>query len=320
MVVEEQLLKIFRREDGFISGEELSQSLGVSRSAVWKHIEKLREEGYEIIAQPHTGYRLAGLPDKLLPAELGWGLRTKLIGKKIYSYNEVDSTNNLAWQFAEKGEPEGACVFAESQTKGRGRLGRKWFSPPGKGVYLSLILRPDVLPQQAPFLTILSAVSAVKAVRKVTGLSTWIKWPNDIIINKKKAGGILTEMSAETDRVKFLILGMGINVNNDRDSLPSNATSLKIEFGNPVSRIALAQEILRELEFHYLRWVDGKWKSIRGEWQNLSETLGKRVAVVCHGRSVEGNARDIDEDGGLLLRRDNGIIEKVIAGDVINMR
>lgn len=319
--MDDKILNIFRSSNGeFISGEEISEKLKITRAAVWKHIEQLRKEGYEITGEPHVGYRLTGTPDKLIPQEISHKLGTKIIGRKIYSYETTDSTNDVAHRLAQSGSPEGTVIFSEGQSKGRGRMGRQWLSPKGKGIYLSLILRPDLSPAEAPKITLVSAVAVALAIRKVTHLGALIKWPNDILINDRKACGILTEMSAEVNTVSYIVLGIGINVNTAKADLPKEATSLKIETGEEVPRVELAQEILRELERQYRIFKEKGFKKIIEEWKGLSHTLGEEVKITCHGRKVEGTASDLDTSGALVVRLDNGFTEHITAGDVIMVR
>ncbi len=319
--MDDKILNMFRSSYGeFISGEEISEKLGISRAAVWKHIEQLRKEGYEITGEPHVGYRLTGTPDKLIPEEISHKLGTKAIGRKIYSYESTDSTNDVAHRLAQSGSPEGTVVFSESQSKGRGRMGRHWVSPKGKGIYFSFILRPDVSPAEAPKITLMSAVAVALAIRKITHLGALIKWPNDILINDRKAVGILTEMSAEVNTVRYIVLGIGINVNTSRSDLPKEATSLKAEAGEEVPRVELAQEVLRELDRQYRIFNDKGFKKIIDEWKGLSHTLGEEVKIACHGRKIEGTAADLDSSGALVVRLDNGFTEHVTAGDVLMVR
>lgn len=317
--MDEKILSIFRERNENVSGEELSRLLGVSRSAIWKHIEKLRGEGYDIVAHPHLGYRLLHIPDKLLPAEIAWRLNTKFIGKKIYSYERIDSTMNIAYRLAEDNSPEGVVVFSEEQSLGRGRMGRKWLSPKGKGVYLSLILRPQISPLEASGITLLIAVGVVRAIRKVSGLASKISWPNDILINNRKVCGILTELSAELDSIKFIILGLGINVNTPKTLLPKEATSIKEELGSEVSRVELAKEILRQIEKYYSLFKQNKFSSIVKEWKDLSLILGSRIKIFSQGRKIEGQAQDIDSHGALVVRLDNGFLEHLWTGDVMRV-
>jgi BirA family biotin operon repressor/biotin-[acetyl-CoA-carboxylase] ligase len=319
--MEEQILKVFKtRPDEFISGEELSTQLSVSRAAVWKHIEKLRKDGYRIEAVPHLGYKLVSVPDRMLAEELQWKLGTSVIGKRIFSYDTVDSTNTIAYTFAQDGLAEGAVVVAEAQRKGKGRLGRQWSSPKGAGIYLSCILRPQLLPLEVPKITLVTAVACVTAVRSVSGLNAQIRWPNDVLINDKKVCGILTEMRAEQDTVNFVIVGIGVNVNTTSSDLPDEATSIKEELGRSVSRIEAGKTLLRQLEHYYTLFKNDGFKPIIDEWHTYSGIVGARVKVACHDRELVGQVQDIDENGALIIRLDNGLLERVLAGDLRLLR
>ena len=318
--MDDKILKILKENRGqHLSGEEFSRKLGVTRASVWKHMESLRRIGYEIEAQPHLGYRLIGVPDKLLADEVGWNLKTALFGKKIYSYEMLESTNDRAYELAEKGLDEGAVILAEQQTKGKGRMGRRWTSPRG-GIYLSLILRPRLMPTEISKLTLVAAVSVAKVVRDITGLPALIKWPNDILIGKNKLCGILTELKAEQDVAVFVILGIGINVNVKQSLLPKNATSISKELGGDFSKVELAKALLRSLEAHYILFTKNRFGEIIDEWRNLSAVLGSRVRISDKARTIEGQAIDIDEGGALVVRLDNGFNERILAGDVILVR
>jgi BirA family biotin operon repressor/biotin-[acetyl-CoA-carboxylase] ligase len=315
--MDEKILNVFRKHsDRYVSGEDLSEELGISRTAVWKHIEELRNIGYSIEAQPHLGYRLIAAPDRLLAEELSWGLDTRLIGTKILSFDVVDSTMDIAYNLAKDTADEGVSVFAEAQKKGRGRVGRDWLSPKHKGIYVSVILRPDISPNETPKITLVAAVSVAGAIRKKTGLQALIKWPNDVLVNGKKVCGILTEMNAEADKVRFLIVGIGINVNANPSQLPKTATSIKDQTGDKTDRIEFAKALLEEFDKNYLNFKTRGFKPILDEWRDFSATLGRRVRVDFKGRHIEGQAMDVDESGALLVRMDNGFIERILSGDV----
>ena len=316
----EKILALLRESSNHVSGEEISRRLGITRSAIWKHIQELRQQGYEILAVPHRGYELAASPDKLLAEEISFDLKTKIIGTHIESYDILASTMDTAMERALQGAPEGTIICAEGQHRGRGRLGRSWLSAKGKGIYCSLILRPHFSPAESPKLTLLSAVAVCRAIRTTTRLDCLIKWPNDLFIGNKKVGGILTEMNAELDRVKFVIIGFGINVNTPLSLLPPKATSLKDESQERISRVGLLREILREFEKEYLELRHGKFSSVLERWRKLSTTLGHRVTIASPKEHIEGEALDIDDDGGLLVRLDSGFVEKVIVGDVVKVR
>lgn len=318
--MKEKILDYLNKENDYLSGDQISKHLGISRQGLWKHIQDLKDSGYEIVAVPHLGYRLQSCPDRLFPCEVARNLNTKFIAKKIHYFDYLASTMNLAMQLGMQGEPNGALVLAESQTKGRGRLGRSWFSPKYKGIYLSLILRPKILPAVSPVLTLMSAVSICEALKKTVELEAQIKWPNDVFIHHKKIAGILTEMNSEVDKVNFVVIGIGLNVNNDKKSLIAQATSLKEQSAQTVSRILLLQELLRRLEANYFILEDKGAAPIIDKWRAFSLTLGKRVKVYCQNKHIEGCAVDIDQDGGLLIRKDSGLIQKVSSGDVMHCR
>ena len=314
--MQEKIIDFLKRKQDYASGEEISHRLGISRQALWKHIQELKEAGYDIAAVPHLGYRLISAPDRLFPAEISSRLNTQFIGKKIYYFDSVSSTMDIAMQLGLKNSAEGTLVLTESQTKGRGRLGREWFSPRYKGIYLSLILKPKILLNQAPILTLMASVSICEAIKEIAALEAQIKWPNDILMHQKKLGGILTEINAEMDGIRFIVIGIGLNVNNDKKALISGATSLKEQKKEGINRIELLQEILRRIEKNYLTFQEKGAQFIIDKWRDYNITLGKRVKVYSHKEHIEGQAVDIDTDGSLLLRSDSGLVQRVTAGDV----
>jgi BirA family biotin operon repressor/biotin-[acetyl-CoA-carboxylase] ligase len=322
MTVDAQILNALRGAGaGTVSGAELSHKLGISRAAVWAHIEELRTLGYEIDASPHLGYRLLGAPDVLhaddLMARLG---KTRLVGRDIRVFEETTSTNDLIEKLARDNVKEGVVVFAESQTRGRGRLGRKWMSPARKGLWFSVLLRPALRPQAVTQLTIGAATALRRAIELHTGLKPEIKWPNDIIVQRKKVAGILTELSAEPDRVKYVVLGIGVDVNLNATDFPADlrplATSLKAESGKTVSRAELAIAILRELDADYARILRSDFASVADEWEKHCTTLGREVRIQIGERQIRGRVESLGEDGALLLRTEHGHLERIIGGDV----
>lgn len=317
---EQPIVEFLKKESpGFVSGEEISRRLKLTRQALWKHVQELRRRGYAIEAVPHLGYRLAALPDRLYPEEIASGLATRLIGRKVYYFEKTASTMDEARRLA-PGSPEGTLVVAEGQTKGRGRLGRSWSSPKYKGIYVSLILKPGLLPSQAPVLSLLAASSICAGIADATGIQPGIKWPNDILLDGKKLGGILTEMEAELDTTLFVVVAFGLNVNNGRDELVEGAVSLRQKTGEQVSRLELLKAILRRIEQEYLLLRSSGPLPVLERWKAHSVTLGRKVRVYCGGEQAEGEAVDIDADGGLLVRPDTGIIRKFVAGDVMHLR
>ena len=315
--MQEKIIQILRQNENYLSGEEISRSLNISRAAIWKHMQELKRNGYDIAAVPHLGYRLVASPDKLFPGEIQFELGTKILGKNIVYEDTVTSTMDVAFQLGMKGAAEGTVVCAESQTRGRGRLGRTWASPKGKGITFSILLRPKLPPLAVAKLTLLCGVAVSDAIKKITGLEVNIKWPNDILIENKKLAGILTELNAEMDRVKFVIVGIGLNVNTSGSQLPEGATSLKNETKQTFSRVIVFQEILREIEKWYLATHSEGFSSLLQRWKELSVTLGKWVKVTDPSGKYEGEAINIDEDGGLLIRQDSGVVVKKMAGDVV---
>ncbi len=304
-----------------VSGAEIARQLGVSRAAVWARIEELRKLGYEIGASPHHGYVLKATPDLLhaddLLSRMG---KVRAIGRDIRVFGETNSTNDIVEKLARDGVAEGIAVFAETQTKGRGRLGRRWVSPQGCGLWFSVLLRPNLRPQAATQLTVISAVAVARAIERQTGLKPEIKWPNDIVFGTRKCAGILIELSAELDHIRHVVLGIGIDVNVAMDDLPPEvrpiATSLQVEAGRKIDRAELAAAVLRELDAAYHRLNTGDFHEIGDEWMRRCSTLGKRVQIRTGDRVSAGTAEALDEEGALLVRTDHGRVERIMGGDV----
>ncbi|MBC8094921.1 MAG: biotin--[acetyl-CoA-carboxylase] ligase [Akkermansiaceae bacterium] len=322
MTTDAQILSALRNAgSGAVSGAEISQRLGISRAAIWARIDELRQLGYDIEAGPHFGYRLVNSPDLLhaddLVARLG---ATRVVGRDIRVFEETTSTNDIIEKLARDGVKEGAVVFAESQTKGRGRLGRKWMSPAKKGLWFSVLLRPDLRPMQTTQLTVAAATALARAIRLETGLKPEIKWPNDILIKGRKVSGILTELNAELDHVKYIILGVGVDVNLNAGEFPAElrpiATSLKIEGERMISRASLAVAILRELDLDYSRICNGEFAAVADEWEAQCTTLGQNVTIRIGDRQIRGRAEALSAEGALLLRTEHGHLEPIIGGDV----
>ncbi len=319
MVKDDILRLLMMSKTGFVSGEELAKKLNFSRTAVWKHIKTLKQKGYSIEAIPSKGYRLTSVPDVILLDDVRQGLTTGVIGRKLHLLPETVSTNTLAASMAREGAAEGTVFIAERQTGGKGRLGRTWTSPPGN-LYLSVVLRPDIPPYKAPLITLMGAVAVASAIRKQLKLRAGIKWPNDIYYSGKKLGGILTEMSAEPDRVHHVILGIGIDVNMDLKELPADirrmSTTLAAETGKKIDRTSFLRQVLAELDRWYQRFLEGE-SSVLSEWRELDITLGSRVSVSFGpGTVMEGIAEDLDREGRLVLRLKDGTLRTVAAGDV----
>lgn len=314
--MQSEIIEFLKRRQGYVSGEEIAEYLKVTRQALWKHIQELKDSGYEIVAVPHLGYKLNSLPDRLFPSEIAHGLDTKFVGRKLYYFDSLASTMDKAWELGLQKAAEGTVVLAETQSKGRGRLARQWLSPKYKGIYFSLILRPKISLSEASLLTLLAAVSVCEAIEEKAGLGAQIKWPNDIMLKHKKLGGILTELNAETDEVRFMVVGIGLNVNNDHAGLLNTATSLKEQTGIPLSRVELLQALLRRIEKNYIGFLRHGAEAVIERWRDYNITIGKRVRISAHKEHIEGMAMDIDSDGSLLLRKDSGLVQKFTSGDV----
>ncbi|EEF60181.1 biotin--[acetyl-CoA-carboxylase] ligase [Pedosphaera parvula] len=321
MTIDTQILAALRAAGtNGVAGTELSQKLGISRAAIWARIEELRKLGYEIEASPHLGYCLLSVPDVLHADDLLSSLKTEVIGRDIRVFEETTSTNDVVERLARDGVKEGVVVFAESQTKGRGRLGRIWMSPARQGLWFSILLRPQLRPTSVTQLTIAAATALFRAIRSQTGVRPEIKWPNDILIDGKKVAGILTELSAELDKVKYIILGVGVDVNLSAADFPPElrkiATSLKVESGQRINRAELAVRILQEMDRDYERVCSGQFESVAGEWAEHCSTIGRNVTIHVGDRKIQGCAESLDTDGALLVRTQHGHLERIIGGDV----
>ena len=304
----------------FLSGEEIANKLGISRAAVWKHIQTLRKNGYKILSKENNGYQLQVAPDLLLPSEIQFGLETKVIGKNISYHIKTDSTNRIAKDLANKGAVDGTVVIAEEQSGGKGRLNRSFFSPKSKGIWASIILRPKFLPHEAPKCTLMAAVAVANAMVQFD-LQPAIKWPNDLLYNGRKIVGILTEISAEMSRINYIVVGIGINVNINREEFPPElqdiAASLSEMKGEELSRTDFFRVLLEEFDKLYIEANNGNFENILNDWRKYNITLGKKIRVLPAGSDDEFSAvaEDIDSDGTLIIRTDSGL-EKVYAGDV----
>ncbi len=320
-IPDEQILNLLRANpSAFLSGEEISRRLKVTRTAVWKKMNRLRTLGYELEASTRSGYRLIRSPDLLTPSEVRPIPGVEWMGKVIHHFHSLDSTNATAYQLALEGAQEGEVVVAEFQKKGRGRLGRDWFSPPYLNLYLSVILRPNLPPPEIPLITLMAAVAAAEAINDFSGLRPTIKWPNDILMGERKVAGLLNEVQSEMDRIHFVILGIGVNLNMDVQMLPgeiqSKATSLRQEMGREVSRPAFLRTLLRELERWYAVFLTEGGETILKAWRDWAQIKGRRVSVSSLGETLTGTAIDVNSDGALILEMDNGATKRVVAGDV----
>lgn len=315
------ILRLFRTEGGYISGEHLSRALGVSRTAVWKHISTLRKNGYRIEAVPSRGYRLVSSPDVIDSQEVMVQLDCTKIGQRVEFLELTASTNADAFRLAEDGAIEGTVVLADSQSGGKGRRGRVWSSPAGVNLYCSVVLRPAIMPHEAPQLTFLSAVAVARAIELTTKLTPEIKWPNDLLVSGKKVAGLLNEMSAETDGINFVILGIGVNLNMTADQFPDDlrhpATSILLESGVRIDRSRFAGIMLNELDRLYAAFLAHGFGPVREEWQRRCNASGRQVQVSDSGTECTGGRFiGIDSDGALLLRSDDEVLHRITCGDV----
>lgn len=320
--MKERILQELKDHEGhYISGEEISGNLQISRTAVWKYINQLKNMGYIIESQTKRGYRLLGSPDSLQPQEMKGNINTEVIGQSLKFFDQVDSTNLYAKRIAEGGFLDGTVIMADEQLNGRGRMGRNWVSPKGKGIWMTIMLKPKINPADASKVTLLAACAVCKAIEEVSGLNTRIKWPNDIVLNGKKLCGILTEMSAEIDEINYLIIGIGVNVNIDMDDFPKElqdiATSIKIEKGQGVMRKELAAAIINSFERYYNGFIKtGSIRDYISEYKERSAVLGKEVRVTSSSLELQGTVVDISEEGQLLLELYDGSIKEIISGEV----
>jgi BirA family transcriptional regulator, biotin operon repressor / biotin---[acetyl-CoA-carboxylase] ligase len=306
-----------------ISGARIAREIGVSRSTVWRWIEQLREVGVRVKGRPHTGYFLERVPDILTPELLRARLKSSLFGKRIYHFFRTDSTNRVGMELGYAGEPEGTVILAEEQSAGRGRAGRSWHSERAAGIYVTLLLRPKISPMQAPLLTMMAGLSAHTAIQAQTGLQLDLKWPNDLVLNGKKLGGILTEMHADTSLVRFVIVGIGINVNQERfpGELNAIATSLHAETGKNQARLELLARLLREFESDYNRFLREGAASVTERFSKVSSyAVGKKVRVTNGAESFTGVTAGLAPEGLLQVERADGKIVMVIAGDVAEIK
>lgn len=306
-----------------ISGARIARETGMSRSTVWRWVEELRKLGVHVKGQRSTGYFLERVPDILTPDLLRKRLKGNLFGKRVFHFFKIDSTNRVAMELGYSGQPEGTVVMAEAQTAGRGRAGRTWHSEKGTGLYFTILLRPKLSPAQAPLLTMLAGLSAHAAIVAQTGLAPELKWPNDLLFNGKKIGGILTEMHAEPSLVSFVIVGIGINVNQESfpAGIAATATSIRKESGRLTYRLELLVRLLAQFETDYNRFLREGPRFVVERFESVSTfDKGRRVRVDTGTETYTGTTAGLSPEGLLLVSRDNGPLVTVIAGDVTEVR
>ena len=314
-----EILKVLRESGGYVSGQQLCDSFGVSRTAVWKVIEQLKKEGYEIEVVRSRGYRLVESPDVMGQAELESLIRTRWAGRPVVYASETDSTNIQAKALGEKGASHGTLFVADRQTAGKGRRGRSWESPAGTSIYMTVLLRPGFLPSRAPMLTLVMALSVAEGITGETGLLAQIKWPNDIVVNRKKVCGILTEMSAEVDYINYVVTGAGINVNTEcfPEEIAGTATSLYIEGGARVRRAKLAARIMERYEENYETFLAAEDLSgLKSAYNQLLVNRGKEVRILEPGNEYEAVASGINDTGELIVTARDGSRRAIFAGEV----
>ncbi len=316
--IERSVLELLRNHPGFHSSAELTDKLQVTRAAVSKAVARLRDRGYGIESKASVGYQLDSVPDRLYPELIQHDLKTQFVGQEIVHFEKTDSTNTQASKLADASVPEGMLVVAESQTAGRGRLGRQWSSPAGKNLYGSFVLRPSLPPVAAAQITLLTGLCVARAIETTAGIKPRIKWPNDVLIGDLKVCGILTESSSELDRVNWLVIGIGVNLNIEKfpDELKKIATSVRIATGKPVDRARFARELCIQLEAHYLKFVTQGFAPFRDDWERYARMSGEEVRVGTGTETVEGRSLGLDSDGFLQVETQNGRVVRIVAGDV----
>jgi BirA family transcriptional regulator, biotin operon repressor / biotin---[acetyl-CoA-carboxylase] ligase len=293
----------------YIPVRKLGEKFELSTNKIERIIAELENWGYQLLRNKSGEIRYGASPDVLFPHEVAFGLDTKVLGANVYSFDRVGSTNTLAHKYAEKDEPEGTLILAERQTAGRGRLGRSWHSPAKRGVYMSLILRPQIPPLLAPGLSLIAALSIAKTIREYPGIKATIKWPNDVLYEGAKLAGVLTELAAEIDRVKYVIMGIGLNVNHEQDDFPveiqQRATSLHIAAHAQIDRIRIVKNLLTILEEHYHEYLALGFKRLIKPIKSYSSVLGKTINFRQNDETCTGTAIDIDAQGLLIVKVGN---------------
>ena len=317
--MKDKILQMLRETDGFISGQEICSRFGVSRTAVWKSIKQLRGEGYDIVAVNNKGYRLEEVPDVIYEQELRSLLHTRWFGNKILYFDSIDSTNNELKRQAETQVCHGLLAVAEEQTAGRGRRGHGWVSPPGTGIWFSVLLKPEVSPDKASMLTLVAAMAVAKAITETTGLVSQIKWPNDIVVNKKKVCGMLTELSAEMTRINYVVIGIGIKANNKEfpDEIKETATSLFIESGKHIKRAAVIEAVGRYFEQYYDEFIKaGDLSLIMDEYNSMLVNAGNQVRIISNDSEEIYTALGINPQGELVVKDADGNVKDIRSGEV----
>lgn len=320
--MKEEILRLLRSADGYISGQELCNRFGVSRTAVWKAINQLKEAGYEIEAQQNKGYRLKAAPDLMTEAEIKSLMHTEWVAKEVLYFDTIDSTNTKAQELAEKGYPSGTLVVADKQESGKGRRGRSWISPSGTGIFMTLMIKPDINPNNASMLTLVAALAVAKAITSVTGEEAMIKWPNDIVVNGKKVCGILTEMNAQFDYINHIVVGIGINVHNESfpEEISQMASSLMIEAGGKrFHRAQIIAETMSYFEQYYDTFLKTQdLSALVREYDKLLVNRNKSVRVLDPKEPFDGKAMGITPKGELIV--DTWESRKLVSSGEVSVR
>ena len=319
MILKYELLELLKKADGYISGEEIGEQLKVSRSAVWKDIKLLREDGYVIDAVTNKGYMLKESADVLNSVEIKNDNENAVIGKNVICFDEVDSTNEVCKKMASSESiKEGTVIAAECQNGGKGRLGRKWVSQKGDGVWMSILLKPDISPANISSVTLAAGLAGCMALRNDFCIKADIKWPNDILLDNKKICGILTEMSGQIDRVDYVVVGIGINVNTESfpDGISNTATSLYIENGRKFRRCDIAKSILKNFDMIYSNFSKNGFSSIKQEYEDMCINIGRKVRVIGADNQYEATALGVNDSGELIVMKDSGERTTVFSGEV----
>ena len=320
--MKEEILRLLRSADGYISGQELCNRFGVSRTAVWKAINQLKEAGYEIEAQQNKGYRLKAAPDLMTEAEIKSLMHTEWVAKEVLYFDTIDSTNTKAQELAEKGYPSGTLVVADKQESGKGRRGRSWVSPSGTGIFMTLMIKPDINPNNASMLTLVAALAVAKAITSVTGEKAMIKWPNDIVVNGKKVCGILTEMNAQFDYINHIVVGIGINVHNESfpEEISQMASSLMIEAGGKrFHRAQIIAETMSYFEQYYDTFLQTQdLSALVREYDELLVNMNKAVRVLDPKEPFDGKAMGITPKGELIV--DTWESRKLVSSGEVSVR
>ena len=314
-----KILEILKARDGYVSGQELSGYFQVSRTAIWKAVARLKEEGYRIESVQKKGYRLVASPDVVLAEEIQSSLKTRWAAREIFYLKTVDSTNRYAKKKAEEGAPHGALVVAEEQTEGKGRMGRSWSDAAGQNIAMSLILRPAIQPQSASRVTLVAGLSVARALKALCGLDVKIKWPNDVVAGGRKLCGILSEMSAEMSGIHYLVIGIGINVNTEQfpEELRDKATSLYLETGKKMQRARIIGKCMECFEEDFSLFEKTMDLSLlKDQYEALLVNKDEKVKVLERDASYVGTARGIDREGELLVEKEDGSLASVYAGEV----